>query len=255
MRPEDIRALLERVKGGAIDVDGAMRELADLPFRELKGVATIDHHRALRTGVPEVVFGHGKTPEQIATIVAELARRGGNVLATRVSPEAAVAARAVVPELRYEELSRCLVLEREAPPDLGRGTVAVVCAGTSDLPVADEAALTARLHGSRVERITDVGVAGLHRILAHRERLEAAEIIVVVAGMEAALPSVVKGLVSRPVIGVPTSVGYGTHFGGVTALLGMLNACASGITVVNIDNGFGGGLAAALFNRRREPAR
>jgi hypothetical protein len=252
MRPEDLRALLERVRGGAVDVDAAMHELAELPFRELEGVATVDHHRALRTGVPEVVFGQGKTPEQIAAIVAELARRGGNVLATRVSPDAADAVRALVPEARYEALARCVVVERQPPPDLGRGTVVVVCAGTSDLPVAEEAALTARLHGSRVERVTDVGVAGLHRLLPHRPRLEAAEVIVVVAGMEAALPSVVKGLVSRPVIGVPTSVGYGTSFGGVTALLGMLNACASGIVVVNIDNGFGGGLAAALINRRRE---
>jgi hypothetical protein len=251
MRPEDLRALLERVRGGAVDVDAAMRELADLPFREIEDVATIDHHRALRTGVPEVVFGEGKTSDQLAAIVVELARRGNNVLATRVAPAAAEAVRALVPEARYEALARCLVIEREPPPELGRGTVLVVCAGTSDLPVAEEAALTARLHGSRVERITDVGVAGLHRLLAHRARLDAAEVIVVVAGMEAALPSVVKGLTSRPVIGVPTSVGYGTSFGGVTALLGMLNACASGIVVVNIDNGFGGGLAAALFNRRR----
>jgi NCAIR mutase (PurE)-related protein len=251
MDPGALRALLEAVRGGSTSVDEALESLRDLPFRDL-GFANVDHHRGLRTGFPEVVFGPGKTKEQLAAIVEELARGGGNVLVTRASEEQAEAVRGRVPAARYEVGPRAIVLEQSPIVENGRGTVMVVSAGTSDLPVAEEAALAARLAGSRVERLWDVGVAGIHRLLHRRAMLEAAEVLVVVAGMEGALPSVVKGLVSRPVIAVPTSVGYGASFGGVAALLAMLNSCASGVVVVNIDNGFGAGLAAALFNRRRD---
>jgi NCAIR mutase (PurE)-related protein len=251
MDPKQVKKLLEAVRSGDTPIDDAMKELADLPFRDL-GFAQVDHHRHLRNGFPEVVLGSGKTAEQIAAIVAELARTGGNVLATRVEADKAAHVLTKVPQAKYHEAARALVVEQQPIADVGRGTVLVVCAGTSDLPVAEEAALTARLGGSRVERLWDVGVAGIHRLLHKRQVLEAAEVIVVVAGMEGALPSVVKGLVSRPVIAVPTSVGYGASFGGIAALLGMLNSCASGVTVVNIDNGFGAGYAAALMNRKRD---
>jgi len=250
VKVDDLKALLARVQAAELTIEAALAELAELPVRDL-GFARLDTHRELRTGAPEVVFGGGKTPEQLVAIVAALAERGGNVLATRVSEEAAAVVLAALPAAKWDKLSRVLLVEQQPLVDNGRGTVLVVCAGTSDLPVAEEAALTAQLFGSRVERIHDVGVAGIHRVLAERARLEAAEVIVVVAGMEGALPSVVKGLCSRPVIAVPTSVGYGASFGGLAALLGMLNACAAGITVVNIDNGYGAGFAAALMNRRR----
>lgn len=256
MSPELLRTLLSSVARGDTPIDQAMRELADLPYRDL-GFARVDHHRHLRRGLPEVVLGQGKTAAQIAAIFVELLHGsgggGGPVLATRVEPDKAAEVVAAVAGAVYHEAARCLVAGEREFVDRGRGPVTVVCAGTSDIPVAEEAALTARLFGSRVERIHDVGVAGLHRLLAVRERLEASTVIVVVAGMEGALPSVVSGLVGRPVIAVPTSTGYGASFGGVAALLAMLNACSSGITVVNIDNGFGAGFAAALINRR-EPA-
>jgi NCAIR mutase (PurE)-related protein len=255
MDPKQLRKLLEAVQAGQSSVDQALEELADLPFRDL-GFAQVDHHRHLRNGFPEVVLGSGKSAEQIAAIVTELMRTGANVLATRVDAQKAALVRERVPAASYHEAARAIVVEQQPIAETGRGTVLVVCAGTSDLPVAEEAALTARLGGSRIDRLWDVGVAGIHRLLHQRSRLEAAEVIVVVAGMEGALPSVVKGLVSRPVIAVPTSVGYGASFGGIAALLGMLNSCASGVVVVNIDNGFGAGCAAALMNRRRqnEPA-
>jgi NCAIR mutase (PurE)-related protein len=247
--PKHIRALLERVQSGGATVDEAVRELADLPYKDL-GFARVDHHRHLRTGFPEVVLGLGKTAEQIGHIMAELQRTGANVLATRV-PEAHVeAVLAMVPNARHDRLARAIVVEQKPIEDIGRGTILVVSAGTSDLPVAEEAALTARLAGNRVERLTDVGVAGIHRILGNRGQLEASSVIVVVAGMEGALPSVVAGLTSRPIIAVPTSVGYGASFGGLAALLGMLNSCAAGVSVVNIDNGFGAGYAASLINRK-----
>jgi pyridinium-3,5-biscarboxylic acid mononucleotide synthase len=252
MDPAKLRELLERVQSGTATVDGAMRELADLPFRDL-GFAQVDHHRHLRGGFPEVVLGLGKSAEQVAAIVEELARAGGNVLATRVTAEQAARTRERVPAAHHDETARAIVVEQQPVPDTGRGMVLIVSAGTSDVPVAEEAALTARLMGSRVERLFDVGVAGIHRVLNRRALLEAAEVIIVVAGMEGALPSVVKGLVARPVIAVPTSVGYGASFGGIAALLGMMNACASGVVVVNIDNGFGAGYAAALFNRKAGP--
>jgi NCAIR mutase (PurE)-related protein len=239
-------------RAGDRSVDDALNDLSDLPFREL-GFATVDHHRHLRTGAPEVVLGSGKTAAQIADILVELRRGGANLLTTRVTDEQAAEVLARVPDARHEPAARAIVVEQQPIVESGRGTVLVVSAGTSDLPVAEEAALTARLHGSRVERVHDVGVAGLHRLVPRRSLFESAEVIIVVAGMEGALPSVVKGLVSRPVIAVPTSIGYGASFGGIAALLGMLNACASGVVVVNIDNGFGAGYAAALFNRRREP--
>ena len=249
MDPQKLRALLERVQTGDAAVDDAMRELADLPFKDL-GFARVDHHRHLRTGFPEVVLGLGKTAEQIGHIVAELARTGANVLATRVADASVDAVLKMVPGARHEKLARAVVVEQQPIADVGRGTVLIVSAGTSDLPVAEEAALTARLAGNRVERLVDVGVAGIHRLLGSRAALEAASVIVVVAGMEGALPSVVAGLTSRPVVAVPTSIGYGASFGGIAALLGMLNSCAAGVTVVNIDNGFGAGYAASLINRK-----
>jgi len=245
-----LRQLLERVRRGEAGVDEAVRELADLPYKDL-GFARVDHHRHLRTGFPEVVLGLGKSAEQIGAIMSELASTGANVLATRVADAHVDAVLRMVPQARQEALARALVIEQPPVADIGRGTVLVVSAGTSDLPVAEEAVLTARLAGNRVERLNDVGVAGIHRLLGSRAALEAASVIVVVAGMEGALPSVVAGLTSRPVVAVPTSVGYGASFGGIAALLGMLNSCAAGVTVVNIDNGFGGGYAAALINRKQ----
>jgi NCAIR mutase (PurE)-related protein len=254
MTPDDVKRLLEGLAQGETTVEAALKRLSVLPFEDL-GFARIDHHRHLRTGAPEVVYGPGKTPEQIAPIVDAMYRAGQTAMVTRLEPEKAAATQALLREAAgvavYEPVPRLLVAG--APmPEQGRGTIAVVCAGTSDLPVAEEAARTAELLGNRVERYADVGVAGIHRLFAVRERLEAAEVLVVVAGMEGALPSVVKGLVSRPVVGVPTSVGFGANFHGLSALLAMLNSCAPGMTVVNIDNGFGAGYAASLMNRARE---
>jgi NCAIR mutase (PurE)-related protein len=250
MDPERVRALLEAVQGGRASVADAMRELRDLPFRALP-FAHVDTHRHLRTGFPEVVLGQGKTPEQIAAILGELVRAGSLAFATRVSPEAAPSILAAVPGARHLPVPRAIVVGTPPAPDRGRGVIAVVTAGTGDLPVAEEAALTAELAGNEVVRVFDVGVAGIHRLLAHRETIETAEIVIVVAGMEGALPSVVAGLYARPVIAVPTSVGYGASLGGVAALLSMLNSCASGVAVVNIDNGFGAGQMAAMLNRKR----
>ena len=251
MDPDRLRDLLESVAARRVPVDEAVRELRELPFRAL-GFAHADTHRHLRTGFPEVVLGEGKTPEQIAAILVELARGGSTVLATRVSPEAAELVRAAVPEARHFPVPRALVVGPTPAPDKGRGTIAVVTAGTADVPVAEEAALTAELAGNHVERLFDVGVAGLHRLVAHRSLIERAEITIVVAGMEGALPSVVAGLFARPVIAVPTSVGYGASLGGIAALLAMLTSCAAGVSVVNIDNGFGAGQLAAMLNRKRD---
>jgi NCAIR mutase (PurE)-related protein len=250
MDPDRLRDLLESVAARRVPVDEAVRELRELPFRDL-GFAHADTHRHLRTGFPEVVLGEGKTPEQIARILVELRRGGSTVLATRVSPEASAIVQAAVPEVIYHRVPRALVLGPMPAPDRGRGTIAVVSAGTADVPVAEEAALTAEIGGNEVQRIFDVGVAGLHRLLARRAGIEGAEIVIVVAGMEGALPSVVAGLFARPVIAVPTSVGYGASLGGVAALLSMLNSCAAGVSVVNIDNGFGAGQLAAMLNRKR----
>lgn len=240
--------LLERVRSGEISTPAALEELRLLPYQDLYDVK-LDHHRALRTGFPEVIFCQGKTPEQVARIFTELARRNDTVLGTRATAEMAAATVAAVPDAVYHEVPRCLVLQR-GPAIPGKPGVAVLSAGTADLPVAEEAALTAALMGSGVDRIFDVGVAGLHRLLAHMDRIRAANTIVVAAGMEGALPSVVGGLVDVPVIAVPTSIGYGASFNGVAALLGMLNSCATGVAVVNIDNGFGAGVLAAMINRQ-----
>lgn len=251
MTRDELLAVLRAVAEGTSPPEQAAEALERSGFVDL-GFATVDTDRARRRGLPEVIFGQGKSPEQIASIARTLFDRGQRVLATRVEPAAAAEALAALTDLpaKYDAEARCLYVQSAPPEDLGRGTVLVLSAGTSDRFVAAEAALTAELCGNRVERISDVGVAGLHRLLAHLERLRAAAVLIVVAGMEGALPSVVAALVSRPVVAVPTSVGYGASFGGLAALLGMLNACASGVTVVNIDNGFGAAYAATLMNRR-----
>jgi len=258
MDPQRLRALIEDVVAGRATVEETTRALSELPFRDLQ-FAHVDTQRQLRTGFPEVVLGEGKTSAQIAAILNVLreGRQGLDpvpIFATRVSADAAPAVIEAVPGARYLAVPRAVVVGETPTPNLGRGVIAVVSAGTSDVPVAEEAALTAELAGNRVERIYDVGVAGLHRLVAHRETLASAEILIVVAGMEGALPSVVAGLYARPVIAVPTSIGYGASFGGIAALLGMLNSCASGVAVVNIDNGFGAGRMASMLNRNRAPA-
>jgi NCAIR mutase (PurE)-related protein len=246
MTRDDLPALLRRVRRGQITPARAARIINEAPLEQL-AFATLDHQRALRVGFPEVVFGQGKTPDQIVTIVGRLFKRGGLVLATRVDVAARAALRQAFPDAEVHDRARVVVLRR-ARPARPRGRVLVVCAGTADLPVAEEALVTARAMGSRAELIADVGVAGLHRLLAHRHRLRGARVVVVVAGLEGALPSVVGGLTDRPVIAVPTSVGYGAHFRGLAPLLAMLNSCAAGVTVVNVDNGFGAGYAAHLIN-------
>jgi NCAIR mutase (PurE)-related protein len=244
VRRERVAELLHLVARGELDVAGALARLS-LPDVESLPFATIDHHRALRQGYPEVIFGSGKTPEQIVAIAERLALHGDGFLATRVEPAARLALRERFPEVEINELGRTAHQLPRTPPPAGRGSILVVTAGTSDLPVAEEAAVTARALGNTVERLTDVGVAGLHRLLGRSDMLAKASVIVVVAGMDGALPSVVGGLVAVPVIAVPTSVGYGASLGGIAALLTMLNSCASGITVVNIDNGFGAAHAAS----------
>jgi NCAIR mutase (PurE)-related protein len=255
MDPARLRELLEALEAGRTSVDDAVEALRTLPFRQLGNIATVDHHRHLRLGFPEVVFGEGKSAEQIVAILNELVAGGGaggtgNVLATRVDAAKAERVLPHVPGAIYERDARVVVVERGAWKDGGRGTILVVSAGTADLAVAEEAFHTARLMGNRVERVYDVGVAGVHRTLARVDDLRAAEVLIVVAGMEGALPTLVAGLVERPVIAVPTSVGYGASYGGLAALLGMMTSCAAGVTVVNIDNGFGAAYAAALMNRK-----
>ncbi|HEX8464278.1 MAG TPA: nickel pincer cofactor biosynthesis protein LarB [Abditibacterium sp.] len=247
MPPERLRALLELVQSGEKSVDSALQSLRDLPFEDL-GFATIDHHRALRQGFPEVVFGAGKTPPQIAAIAATLHARGNTVLVTRASLEAFQATQIEVPAARYDESARLITIDGDRPKLHGKA--AVLCAGTSDLPVADEAALCLEAMGADVLRFSDIGVAGLHRLLSKLPQIRECNALIVVAGMEGALPSVVAGLVSVPVVAVPTSVGYGASFGGLAALLGMLNSCANGISVVNIDNGFGAAAFVASILRQ-----
>lgn len=244
MDAASLQSLLEGVRDGSVPVADATAALRDLPYQDL-GYARLDHHRPLRTGWPEVVMGQGKTPEQIAGIVPALAGRGHPVLVTRASPDAFRAVSAAVPSAEYRQLARCIVVPADPPAASQDAGLLIVTAGTADLPVAEEAAITAELMGCCVGRLNDVGVAGLHRLLDQLERLQQARVIVVVAGMEAALASVVSGLVSAPIIAVPTSVGYGASFEGLAALLGMVNSCAPGIGVVNIDNGFGAGYLAA----------
>jgi NCAIR mutase (PurE)-related protein len=248
MNQEYLKTMLTSVREGGVSVEEAIQQLRHLPFQDI-GCAQVDHHRHLRQGMPEMIFGEGKTVEQIVAITTAMTERGSNILVTRLDKEKAGQVVQVFPTAGYHAEARCLTLEHKPPEQSGKGTILVVSAGTSDIPVAAEALVTSRFLGNQVDQIFDVGVAGIHRLLARREQLAAAAVIIVVAGMEGALPSVVGGLVDKPVIAVPTSVGYGASFGGIAALLGMLNSCASGVTVVNIDNGFGAACAASLMNR------
>jgi NCAIR mutase (PurE)-related protein len=238
--------LLEKFRAGGVSRDKVLRAFQAAPVADL-GFAQVDTHRALRRGFPEVIFGAGKTPQQVVKIAGKLLDHDQRVLVTRVTDEHARLFRRKFKDAAHHEAARCLTVDRKPLPKRP-GTIAVVCAGTSDLPVAEEAAVTAEIMGNRVERISDVGVSGVHRLFGQLERIQSANVIIVAAGMEGALPSVVAGLVSKPVVAVPTSVGYGASFGGLAALLGMLNSCASGMTVVNIDNGFGAGYAASQIN-------
>lgn len=248
MNLKDIEQILEAHASGSLSANDASQQIKDLSFQDI-GYARVDHDRKDRQGFPEVIFGQGKTPEQIAGIFEKLAERSQNILVTRTTAEVYGQIRNIHTDAEWHETARVIRLFRDRS-DRGMGEVAVVTAGTSDIPVAEEAALTAEAMGNRVSRVWDAGVAGIHRILAERELLAKARVVIVAAGMEGALPSVVGGLVKVPVIAVPTSIGYGASFGGVAALLGMLNSCASNVTVVNIDNGFGAGFVASLINRR-----
>jgi NCAIR mutase (PurE)-related protein len=249
MTPEQLRSLLDQVSDGRLPAAQAHEQLLvtlrEQPYEDL-GFAKVDHHRSIRQGFPEVILGLGKTADQIAAIAAQIVARGSPLLVTRADEAAWDAVRARVPTAEYHTVARCITLSGNLPT--GSGTIVLASAGTSDLPVAEEAAVTAELMGNTVDRLYDVGVAGIHRLLKQRERLESARVIIVVAGMEGALPSVVAGMVSVPVIAVPTSVGYGASFGGIAALLGMLNSCANGVSVVNIDNGYGAGCIASMIN-------
>jgi pyridinium-3,5-biscarboxylic acid mononucleotide synthase len=247
MDQDQLRRLLDEVRSGAVEVDFAMERLRHMPFEDL-GFAKVDHHRALRHGIPEVIFGQGKTPEEVAGIAQSLLSRAQNVLITRAEKDAVALVKERIPEAEYFPRSRAIRVLRDRTV-YGKGVIAIACAGTSDLPVAEEARITAECMGNEVDAITDIGVAGIHRLMSNRERLTKARVVIVCAGMEGALPSAVGGLVSCPVIAVPTSVGYGASFHGLAALLGMLNSCSSNVSVVNIDNGFGAGYVAGLINR------
>ncbi len=253
MTPNELKTLLDAIQQGTVTADDAHDRLLDhlrqAPYEDL-GFARVDHHRPIRQGFPEVIFGLGKSPAQIAAVAERIVDSGQTLLVTRASADAFDAVRAVVPDATFHETAR-IIAYRRTPTAAGHGTILIVAAGTSDVPVAEEAAVTAEVMGNAVDRVYDVGVAGLHRVLAESSRLTAARVIVVVAGMEGALPSVVSGLVDVPVIAVPTSVGYGTAFGGITALLAMLNSCATGVSVVNIDNGFGAASIASTINHLR----
>jgi NCAIR mutase (PurE)-related protein len=246
---QKLKDLLKKVRSGKITLDKALSELKSLPFEDL-GFTRIDHHRSLRKGFPEAIWGEGKTSEQILSIIKQLKRKGQNILITRLEDKKAKVVLKVFQKSQYYPTSKVLTYLTHSVKSEGKGTILVITAGTTDIPVAEEALVTARFMGNRVEALYDVGVAGIHRLLSERQRLETASVLIVVAGMEGALPSVVGGLVDRPVIAVPTSIGYGTSFGGITALLAMLNSCASGVSVVNIDNGFGAGYMASLINRK-----
>ena len=246
MTASEAKQLLETFRAGNISVDEVVRAFQAAPVADL-GFAQVDLHRALRKGFPEVIFGSGKTPAQVLAIASKLVEREQHVLVTRITSDHVKPLKKKFPRAVHHEAARCVTIEQK-PRHKREGTIVVLCAGTSDLPVAEEAAVTAEVMGNNVERIYDVGVAGLHRLLRRLEDVQRANVIIVVAGMEGALPSVVAGLVARPVIAVPTSIGYGASFGGIAALLGMLNSCGSGVTVVNIDNGFGAGYAASQMN-------
>ncbi|MFB3884108.1 MAG: nickel pincer cofactor biosynthesis protein LarB [Thermodesulfobacteriota bacterium] len=248
MNIRKLEDLLKKVKSGKTSIAEAMSRLKSLPFEDL-GDARIDHHRSLRRGYPEVIWGEGKTAQQILSIMRELKRKGQNVLITRLEERTAKVIQRSFPKSQHYPRSKVLMYFTHPVKPEGKGTILVITAGTTDIPVAEEAALTVQFMGNRAETLYDVGVSGIHRLLSERKRLETARVLIVVAGMEGALPSVVGGLVDRPVIAVPTSVGYGASFGGITALLAMLNSCASGVAVVNIDNGFGAGYIASLINR------
>jgi NCAIR mutase (PurE)-related protein len=252
MDKADLTQLLTQVAGGAVDVPSAVEALSRLPSEEM-GYAHIDHHRSLRKGFPEVIFGQGKTAEQIGGIMSRMIAQEKIVLATRVNPEKAERVRATMPEVAYHPQARMLVWQGQTPTVTGSGTILVISAGTSDIPVAREAVVTAEAMGNVVSSLFDVGVAGIHRLLQYQAELSSAAVLIVVAGMEGALPSVVAGLVSRPVIAVPTSVGYGTSLGGLTALFGMLNSCSSNVAVVNIDNGFGAAYLASSITHLHLP--
>jgi NCAIR mutase (PurE)-related protein len=243
-----LKDLLHRVKDGTIEVDEAITRLKSLPFEDI-GFASIDHHRNLRRGFPEVIYGQGKRAEQIIKIIEKMVEKGENVLVTRLTDNKAKIIKKHFPSSEYYPDSRILTIAVRQIEKRGKGTILVITAGTADIPIAEEAAITARFMGNEVETLFDVGVAGLHRLLQNKDTIMGACVIVVVAGMEGALPSIVGGLVDKPVIAVPTSAGYGASFRGLSALLGMLNSCATGVTVVNIDNGFGAGYAASLINR------
>jgi hypothetical protein len=244
---ERLRKLLADVRSRKVTPDEAVARLRHMPFEDL-GFAKVDHHRAIRAGMPEVIFGQGKSAPQLSAIFSRLAEHGSNVLATRASQEQFAAVTRVVPKAEYRELARAIVLQQERKK-YGKGKIFVISAGTSDIPIAEEAVVTAEVMGNDVQHVYDVGVAGIHRLLANRVALASARVLIVCAGMEGALPSVVGGLVGVPVIAVPTSIGYGASFDGLAALLGMLNSCASNVSVVNIDNGFGAGYIASLINR------
>ena len=248
MNEDTLREILVRLQREDLSIDEVIERLKDLPFEDI-GFACIDHHRSLRRGLSEVVFGEGKEVEDILAIMERMLNQKDNIMITRLAPGKAREIKQEFPECIYNERARVMTLTRNRVKVAGRGTILVISAGTSDIPVAEEAAITARFMGNDVETIYDLGVSGIHRILGHREKLLKASVIIVVAGMEGALPSVVGGLVEKPVIAVPTSVGYGASFSGIAALLGMLNSCAAGVTVVNIDNGFGSGYAASLINK------
>jgi len=248
MKESAIKEILQKVKNGTVSIEKAVGVLRTLPFEDL-GFARVDHHRSLRQGFPEVIWGEGKTAEQIIGIIKKMYVKKSPVLATRVDHKKAIKIKKLFPEAVYYPHSRVLTVIKGKIEQQGRGLILVISAGTADIPVAEEAYITAQVMGNRVEYLYDVGVAGIHRLMSQKEKLFAANVLIVVAGMEGALPSVVGGLVSRPVIAVPTSTGYGSSFGGITALLGMLNSCASGVSVVNIDNGFGAGYVASLINQ------
>jgi len=247
MQPDQIKRLFLQVKRGKLSPDEAVEKLRHLPFEDL-GFAKVDHHRTVRVGMPEVIFSQGKTASHLAAIFERLSSKGTNVLATRATLQQYEEVRARVPRAEYQPLARCITL-RQDRKKFGKGRIVVVSAGTSDIPVAEEAVVTAEIMGNDVDHVYDVGVAGIHRLLANRETIAKARVVIVCAGMEGALPSVVGGLVGVPVIAVPTSVGYGAAFQGLAALLGMLNSCASNVSVVNIDNGFGAGYVASMINR------
>jgi len=252
MIADELKNLLEKFKTGALTIDQAIDTLKDLPYSDL-GYAMVDHHRALRSGHPETIFSQGKTVAQVVGIARRLLEKNANIMATRANRRVYEALQPICEQVEYHEAARIVVLNRTAVPKT-RTKILVMCAGTSDIPVAEEAAITAEVMGNRVERLTDVGVAGIHRLLANRDKIDSASVLVVVAGMDGALPSVTAGLTDKPVIAVPTSVGYGASFGGLAALLTMLNSCANGVTVVNIDNGYGAGYAAATINRIADSA-